>query len=1210
MPSNRYVQTTIRLYLLGQLDGTDRVEFEKRLLTDDHLFDELAAIEDELIDEYLAGHGGKDELEMFEKNFLTTPERLQKLRFARALRRYATANPLEASTQVATPTPQTRNWQQFFSNPYIRSAAFASLLVFAAFGVWRIFIFQSDVDKGLLALNAAYRDQRPLEARITQLNYAPFLRTRSPGQDNANEAQRQLAEYTLLDARNKTPTPTAYHALGNVYLSKKEFDLAIQQFEEALKGDPKNAKIYADLGAAYLERGKAELDRARSEKNSSEGGKGLEDVSRSLENFNRALELRPDLLEARFNRALGFEYQGLPLRAEEEWKEYLKRERNSLWADEAAWRLRLLEEQKTKTSRKTENLLEEFLKAYEHGDDETAWFLIRQHRDGSGGPIENTLIDKYLESTIKKQRDESVKALDILSYAGRLERERAGDLFISDLVQFMRSMSDSQRDSLVAARALLKAGRNSLVQSEPEAAAEHYSKAKAAFEQIGDTGGALYAEYPLGHSYLLQAKSEISLATFQRVVEQSEMRQYKWLMAQALNAIANTQIGLNNYSAALDSSKRSLNLSEQIGDTTGVCKTTNQMAQEYFNLGNYRKSLALHEQSLELAKVNALEPMQVWRNYFLIVMPLNAMGLHSAAIEYSQEALRLAQAMKAPHFICRSHTLLGLMYAGRGDYEEGIRNVDVALELGKGIKSEAAQKESTGYSLLQLGHLYRQVGDYSKSIDNYDRALQLFDQLEDYQAFRYMAHKGKLLACMRLEGCTTVAEEINACLRLFEKYRLKILELSNRESFFDREHTIYDLAIEYEFSRSNSQTAFEYSERARSGSLLDPVSNKAPPSAGEVELDIKYDSANQPLGFEKIKAGLPPGTQIAQYAVLNDRLLVWLISETDFTPKERLIPQAELNNKVRAYLSLISTPSEDNLDEIKRNGMGLYDILIKPIEAFLKKDKLLCIVPDKTLNFLPFGALVSTHSGKYLVEEYKIILAPSSTMFIHSSDPARQKKAAPERLLAVGDPRFSREQFPLLLALPSAAKEAQEIKNNYGKAWSVLIGPKATKSLVKAEMKRANVVHFAGHSIVDEDIPLRSKLILAVDENLPPSKENDGVLYAYEIDQSSLRLANLVILSACETGIGRYYRGEGMMGLSRTFLAAGVPLVIGSLWRVDSDSTGDLMIAFHRNRTSGNLSSAEALQGAQLALVNGPDRRFRHPYYWAAFTLSGGSVTF
>ena len=128
-------------------------------------------------------------------------------------------------------------------------------------------------------------------------DYAPFSQTRGPEADRVNKTDLQRAEPTLLDALHNKPTPAVHHALGEVYLAKKQFDDAIKEFEEALKTDPKNAQLYSDLGAAWLEKG-------RIDSGSSEGGKGIEEFARGLDNLNKALELNPRLLEALFNRAL------------------------------------------------------------------------------------------------------------------------------------------------------------------------------------------------------------------------------------------------------------------------------------------------------------------------------------------------------------------------------------------------------------------------------------------------------------------------------------------------------------------------------------------------------------------------------------------------------------------------------------------------------------------------------------------------------------------------------------------------------------------------------------------------------------------------------------------------------------------------------------------------------------------------------------------
>ncbi len=161
-----------------------------------------------------------------------------------------------------------------------------------------------------------------------------------------------------------------------------------------------------------------------------------------------------------------------------------------------------------------------------------------------------------------------------------------------------------------------------------------------------------------------------------------------------------------------------------------------------------------------------------------------------------------------------------------------------------------------------------------------------------------------------------------------------------------------------------------------------------------------------------------------------------------------------------------------------------------------------------------------------------------------------------------------------------------------------LVGQQARESSIKSEMEKSSIIHLASHYIVDERSPMLSKLILAKEPTKPSDKDAfDGVLQAYESYSLNLRRARLVVLSACQTGIEKYYKGEGMIGMSRAFIAAGVPLIVASLWAIDSDSSTELMINFHRYRTRGRLSTVEALRRAQLDMANGSAPRYQHPYY-------------
>jgi CHAT domain-containing protein len=160
-------------------------------------------------------------------------------------------------------------------------------------------------------------------------------------------------------------------------------------------------------------------------------------------------------------------------------------------------------------------------------------------------------------------------------------------------------------------------------------------------------------------------------------------------------------------------------------------------------------------------------------------------------------------------------------------------------------------------------------------------------------------------------------------------------------------------------------------------------------------------------------------------------------------------------------------------------------------------------------------------------------------------------------------------------------------------------------------MHRANVLHFATHYVPDPSSVMLSKLLVSAPRGHANNKRvDDGALWGHEIYRLRLPAARLVVLSACQTGVEEYLKGEGAIGLARPFKAAGVPLVVASLWAVDSQATSALMIDFHQLRKLEHLPTAEALKRAQSRMIRHREPGYRHPYYWAAFTLIGGHSSY
>lgn len=1195
-------QEKIRLYLLGRLaDELQRQRIEEMLLVDDHYFREVEIIEDEIIDDYLEESLTHAECDDFKKHFLSTPDRYKKLRFAQALKKYS----LQKSQPEIVEVAQTRYGQlwvrQLFSSP-ARIILFALLLLCAGLAVWRFFFYQTDVDKGLVALRAAYQGARPVQARISGFNYAPMLETRGSGQSNADRTSHDRAARFLLNAAQESPGPASYHALGQLYLTERDFKQAIEQFKRALDEDPNNAQLYNDMGAALLELGRADL-------NDGKGAQSHEEFDRSLEQFNRALELNPSLLEALFNRALCHQYLGLQGLAEEDWRNYLKQDVTSKWADEARQNLSLIESQKKQVSQTREEILQLFLNAYEAGDAERAWSAIDRGSSRQGNFITEALINNYLDLSSNGHNHEADEKLLMLLYVGKLKAQRAEDSYFLDLAKFYNSITPSQLVDLREAHELTRKGQDQITHADSLGALESYSNSQQIFDRIGDQCDSRLAEYWQAICYSQLNDQERSSSLFESLINSCTNDNYKWLVVRSLNGLASNLFTANQYSRALAQVHQSAELAERAHDTYGRLSALCFLIETYRFLGNYSQALSYIPQALALVDLDALEPKQAWLKFNEISWTLNSLGLYAAAADYQKTALQIALSLGEIQMICVSYIRLGIVYGGESKYDEALSSEQQALSSAGARSSEPIGQLMMAYAYLQIGDIDRKLKNFDQAIASYNSGLDLFKALR-MESFFYQAHKGMLLSHIGAGEIDAARAELDTTLNLYDTYRTQILEQSNRNSFSDVEQDVFDVAIDFEYSNiGDPEAAFEYSERGRARSLLDLRGADARPVATDYGTDLVSPSS-RPRTLTELRTRMPDEVQLLQYSVLEDRVILWLITKNNFRHQKVEIARKQLDATLGDYLQLVSRP-ESNQEETARLSKNLYDILIRPVEGFLDRSRTLVIVPDKGLNYLPFSALVSPSSGKYLIEDYKIITSPSSSMFVNASESARQREqVGEETLLSVGNPDFDRSEFTDLPKLPDAQREAEQVASYYDES-SLLIGARATKAGVIKALPQADVIHLASHSIVDESSPMKSMLLLA--RNSAPGASHqisDEALQVSEIYQMDLPRAKLVVLSSCQSGVGRVYRGEGVMSIARPFLAKGVPLVIATLWSVESTSTAEAMTKFHQYRKRAGQSTVDALRSAQLEMLKSTTEIYHQPYYWASFNLIGGYADF
>jgi CHAT domain-containing protein len=1186
----------IRRYLLGKASPEEQWQVEERAFSDDDYAEWMYVIEDELIEDYVRGGiVGKDK-DLFEKNLLCTPDVRSKVALVRALEGYASKYTTEAAVSAPANSMMRSilHWLGPSGRPIFAYAAACAVMILGL-GLWRILLGPSGVERGLIALNQAYFKERPVEARVTGFGYARYTITRGADTVRIDSLKRKLADNILHEQAVKEKNSKSFHALGKLYLTDKNFSEAVKYFELALKDDGSNAKLHNDLAVALMEREKTKR------LNESTG----EDYAKAVEHLHRALDLDDALHEAHFNLALCHQYQKLWRHAKENWKKYLERDSQSQWAEEAKRHLQIIDEVLIKVSVSRDQVFRDFLAAYRQGDNVHALHIFSQSYVFNGNDIVERLLDNYLNAKVQGREGEAKEQMRVLFYIGELNRAKTGDRFTSNLARFYSHASPSQLVRLIDARQLMKEGYHAHLKSENDRAIEIYEQAKNLFTRAGNRGEVLMVDILVGRSQYQRGYIDKSLQIFTRLENVCVEREYYWMRSQAFYGLATAHRMAGFFSQAVDEALKGGELSEQVDDQGGVARSIYLRGDLYHYLGKPHEALRLSRQGIDLS--GNVQYLSGNVQYYLIAfyqsssLSLSSLGLFEGAQSYQQEVVKMASERGIPHQLSRSYAHLGAIYGQLKEYDKAIANIQHGIDIGRQLGKEETGRELTHYGLLQLGHIYREAG-------RFDESLQIFDQVIDFyrrtggEVNLYSASKGRLLTLMAQGDDLATQKALESVITLYEKYRERIGEESNRNSFFGREQGIYDLAINFAYQKlKDPKQALAFSEASRARSLFDVSHRGWRMIAGPETPELRISENAVPIGPSEIQRRIPDSAQLVVYAVLDDKVLIWVISKTNIESQIAKISLADLTVRVNQYLRLVSYPSAQDDQGWQASAADLYDILVRPIGPILDKQKQICFIPDKILTLLPFGALISRESGRFLLEEYAVFYAPSANMFLRSTEQAQQKASIKhERVLAIGNPRFDRDTFPTLPDLPAATREASIIASYY-ESPVLLTGSQAKEDVVRREMLHADVLHLSTHYVADSVSPMLSKILLSPGQG----SGQDGVLRLSDIYQLRTLRARLAVLSACQTGVESYFGGEGAIGSSRPFIAGGVPLIVASLWPIDTQATSDLMIAFHRSRKQLGQSTVEALKTAQLDMQR-KGNRYQHPYYWASFIAVGG----
>jgi CHAT domain-containing protein len=538
---------------------------------------------------------------------------------------------------------------------------------------------------------------------------------------------------------------------------------------------------------------------------------------------------------------------------------------------------------------------------------------------------------------------------------------------------------------------------------------------------------------------------------------------------------------------------------------------------------------------------------------------------------------------------------LAKIHLARGDAEAELQRgaaAETSYRAALEIADALLLREVRWRALFGLARLQKKSGDLTKAVSSYQQALETveglraaikLDQLKDgFLADKMDVYSGLidlLVDLQRSDEAFAVAERSRSrnLIDILGRQRLSLAG-TVEQGLYDRQNRLKEQLLEQE---NLSVQATSQKERARYAQALEKLRGDYQDLLIDIERkrpDLLALVKVSPTTLDDIRTQLEAGVVLFSYYQLQDRLLCWKIDRDRATLTITKIAAKELAAKIASYRRMLQ-----NLEPLEKQSRELYDLLVAQQLAGTTPARAVGIIPHGSLHYLSFATL---NDGRdYLIDRQKLFYLPAASVLKYTL--ARRAPQKNLHILAIGNPDLGNAT----LDLPFAEREVGTLRWNYPDI-TTLTRERATESWIREHISEFGGIHIASHGEFDPINPLFSAIRLAKDDKA------DGKLQVEEIFGLDIH-ADLVVLSACQTGLGDVKSGDDVVGMNRAFIFAGTHALMSSLWRVSDVSTAILMKQFYRSYMT--YDKAESLSRAMQHVKN----RYPHPGYWGAFILSG-----
>ncbi len=732
-----------------------------------------------------------------------------------------------------------------------------------------------------------------------------------------------------------------------------------------------------------------------------------------------------------------------------------------------------------------------------------------------------------------------------------------------------------------------------------------YEERAKRLEKSGDLKKASEAYLNAQHLARAAGNYQKALVLGAKAIDAAESAGYFGLLTKALLQTGQTYLVIADYDRAIDHFERAVGLGKRTKNVFAEANGYERLAQTYRKTDRPGKSLEYlkHAGSIYETLVSDLTSPDV----------STTKGSRKAKRQFTNPA------------VVRTYVSI---LASQGNTNLRLEEYEAAMENFNKALYYASDKDQVQDVYNGIGDLHFRKGDLQEALAYHEKALKL--SLELNVPWHMMVSFSKTALDYQKQGKYAEAiERYMKAIELIEEQRSLLQNEEMRTLFFGQMTRTYDGIISALITAGKADKAFDYSERSRARAFIDVLGSKVNLSHGRAsevvaqEMDLKRRIAAmellreesdkdegreelgelkkdynrflerlrkedlehasllsvEPLSLRDIQSRLQPNTALLEFHMLNDSVLVWTVRKEG--TKVAIIPIGKkgiIGRVKRLRESVADARAEAPVVEAARD---LYEALLAP--AGVRKGEQLIIVPHGILHYLPFHILLQP-DNRYLLEDHTISYLSSAGLMRFTSDKQKKMQA---RILAFGNPDLGN----LIYNLRYAEREARVIGTIYPQS-EIYLGKEASLQRAERSLAGYGVIHFATHGEFSETNPLESSIMLAGDD-IESGRLKTEEIFTLNID------ASLVVLSACETAIGKVNTGDEIIGLTRAFIYAGAPSVITSLWRVNDKATYLLMSSFYQNLLT--MGKAEALRSAQRSVM----KDYQHPFYWGAFILNG-----